>query len=128
MFSGEIPRTPLTRRGIPPLSCSPPTRAFGPRGTSGVQWPYHFSKTDDGPVLVSEAKRYWSQRQRDIRKPTTALYWSQRQRDIGRRGKEILVGEAKRYLSQRKRDIGRGKEILVAEAKRYRSQRQRYWS
>ena len=31
IFSGEIPRTPLTRGGQRPLSCSPPTRAFGTR-------------------------------------------------------------------------------------------------
>ena len=50
IFSGEIPRTPLSQRGKIPLSCSPPARAFGPRGTPmGLQLPYHFSKTDDGP-------------------------------------------------------------------------------
>ena len=33
IFSGEIPQTPLTRGGCP-LSCSPPTRAFGTRKKS----------------------------------------------------------------------------------------------
>ena len=50
-----FPRTPLTRRGKVPLSCSSPTWAFGPRGACayGIKWPYHFSKTDDGSVLLA---------------------------------------------------------------------------
>ena len=49
IFSGVIPRTPLTRGGIP-FSCSPPFRAFGTRKTSLI---FHGRTT--------------------FRKPTTAL-------------------------------------------------------
>ena len=48
IFSGETPRSPLTRGGFSPLSCSPPTRAFGTRTCLP---PDHFLNRGDGPAV-----------------------------------------------------------------------------
>ena len=51
IFSGEIPRTLLSEKGkIPPLVLSPYSGLRPSRNAYGVQWPYHFSKPDDGPA------------------------------------------------------------------------------
>ena len=48
--SGEIPRTPLTRGGVPPLVLSPNSCLRHSSNVFGISWPDHFSKADDGPV------------------------------------------------------------------------------
>ena len=45
-FSGEIPLPPP----FPPLVLSSRSRLRPSRNAYTVQWPYHFSKPDDGPV------------------------------------------------------------------------------
>ena len=50
IFSGEIPQTPLTRGGRTPSRALPHSCLRHSVNTYGVQWPYHFSKPDDGPV------------------------------------------------------------------------------
>ena len=49
IFSGEIPRTPLTRGGVPPLVLSPNSCLRHSSNVFGISWPDHFSKADDGP-------------------------------------------------------------------------------
>ena len=50
IFSGEIPRPPLREGEIPSSRALPRSRLRHSRNAYAVQWPYHFSKTDDGPV------------------------------------------------------------------------------
>ena len=54
---GEIPQAPLTRGGIPPLVLSPHSCLRHSVNVDGVQWPYHFPKTNDGPVSMGELYR-----------------------------------------------------------------------
>ena len=51
IFSGEIASTPLSVRGKIPPSRALPLRTS--QNAYGVQWPYHFSKPDDSPVLLA---------------------------------------------------------------------------
>ena len=50
-FSGEVPEPPYEKVDNPPLVLSPCSGLWPSRNAYGVQWPYHFSKTDDGPAL-----------------------------------------------------------------------------
>ena len=51
IFSGEIPRTPL-REGVHPSRALPHSCLRHSKNANAAQWPYHFSKTDDGPVTA----------------------------------------------------------------------------
>ena len=56
IFMGETPQTPITRGGVPPPVLSSHSCRWHAVNVDGLQWPYHFPKTDDGPVLLAILK------------------------------------------------------------------------
>ena len=57
IFSGEIPRTPLTRGGNAPSRALPLLVPSALVNVFDLSWPDHFSKADDGPARPSSAVR-----------------------------------------------------------------------
>ena len=51
-------------------------------------------------ILLTEAMRYCSQRERNIARNRKEIFVTKAKRDIGRRTKEILLAKAKKYCSQ----------------------------
>ena len=60
-FLGGDPPTPLMRRGMTPLVLSPRSSLRPSLNAYCAQWPYHFSKNDDGPVMsiLSPSFQVW---------------------------------------------------------------------
>ena len=58
IFMGGIPQPPppLKRGGVPPPVLFSHSCLRHSVNVDGVQWPYHFHKNDDGPVLLAILK------------------------------------------------------------------------